>query len=153
MFVANQQDQHTGVGSCLRVLLRSKFKTFFNLVILLYITFRLELIEEHFSKTHSVHGLLLGLSEFWKSVPQFLAGKESATRVLPIYFFRSPVCSFFNRRSFMSCCTRSPHRFFCHPRLQASSVDLCRHHSSHAVSVFKTLKLHPPLPPPSSTQN
>src|SRR6218665_438710 len=94
MFVANQQDQHTGVGSCLRVLLRSKFKTFFNLVILLYITFRLELIEEHFSKTHSVHGLLLGLSEFWKSVPQFLTGKESATRVLPIYFFRSPVMFF-----------------------------------------------------------
>ena len=28
-------------------------------------------IEEHFSKTHSVHGLLLGLSEFWKSAPQF----------------------------------------------------------------------------------
>jgi len=26
-------------------------------------------IEEHFSKTHSVHGLLLGLSESWKSVP------------------------------------------------------------------------------------
>jgi len=27
------------------------------------------IIEEHFSKTHSVHGLLLGLSEFWKSAP------------------------------------------------------------------------------------
>ena len=27
-------------------------------------------IEEHFSKTHSVHCLLLGLSEFWKSAPQ-----------------------------------------------------------------------------------
>ena len=28
------------------------------------------IIEEHFSKTHSVHGLFLGLSEFWKSAPQ-----------------------------------------------------------------------------------
>src|SRR6218665_2913558 len=27
-------------------------------------------IEKHFSKAHSVHGLLLGLSEFWKSAPQ-----------------------------------------------------------------------------------
>src|SRR6218665_1186175 len=67
--------------------------------------------------------------------------------------FDHQLCSFFNRRSFMSCCTRSPHRFFCHLRLQASSVDLCRHNSFHAVFVFKTLKLHPPLPPPSSTQN
>src|SRR6218665_4017985 len=85
MFVANQQDQHTGVGSCLRVLLRSKFKTFFNLVILLYITFRLELIEEHFSKTHSVHGLLLGLTEFWKSVPLLWGNRRGTGDTCPIF--------------------------------------------------------------------
>jgi len=34
-------------------------------------------IGEHFSQTHSVHGLLLGLSEFWKSVPQLQGEMQS----------------------------------------------------------------------------
>src|SRR6218665_765624 len=42
----------------------------------------------------------------------------SATRILPLHFFRSAACSFFNRRDFMSCCVMSPHRFFCRPRLR-----------------------------------
>src|SRR6218665_3293274 len=42
----------------------------------------------------------------------------SATQILPLHFFRSPVCSFFNRRDFMSCCIMTTHRFFCRPRLR-----------------------------------
>jgi len=37
--------------------------------------------EEHFSKTHSVHGLLLGLSEFWKSAPHYCAQDSSAPAI------------------------------------------------------------------------
>ena len=36
-------------------------------------------IGEHFSQTHSVHGLLLGLSEFWKSVPQLQGEMQEAS--------------------------------------------------------------------------
>src|SRR6218665_598454 len=35
----------------------------------------------------------------------------SATWLLLLHFFLSPVSSFFNRRSFMSCCIMSSHRF------------------------------------------
>jgi len=32
----------------------------------------LAIIEEHFSKNHSVQAISHGLSEFWKSAPQFV---------------------------------------------------------------------------------
>lgn len=41
-----------------------------------------------------------------------------------LHFCLSPVSSSFNRRSFMSCCIATPHRFFCRPTT-AASVDFC----------------------------
>src|SRR6218665_1483202 len=51
-------------------------------------------IEEHFSKTHSVHGLLLGLSEFWKSALQL-----HNFYIVKLYFSCKEVGFFFTRMS------------------------------------------------------
>ena len=75
----------------------------------------------HARRNDPLCDVLLSLSENlsfrFELIPR---GEESATRILPLHFFRSPVdlCSFFNRKDFMSCCIISPHRFLCRPRLR-----------------------------------
>src|SRR6218665_1543285 len=43
-------------------------------------------------------------------------GEGPVTRIIPLHFFWSPVCSLFNQRDFRSCCIMSLHRF-CRPLL------------------------------------
>ena len=81
----------------------------------------------------------LVISEFYslQHINLLIPTRRSATWILLLNLFLSPVSSFFNRRDFTFCCIMVPHRFFCRPRLRGPLTS-ARHNSFHKVLVLSS---------------